>query len=70
MNVLETRMLGGILGSTREKVEGGWRQFHNKELHNMYPSPGIIKMFKSRKMRRVSLVERTEEKQCTVKVSL
>jgi hypothetical protein len=29
---------------------GGWRKLHNKELHNLYYSPGIIRMTKSRRM--------------------
>jgi hypothetical protein len=68
--MLETRMLSGIFGSTRENVEGEWRKCYNEELHNTYPSPDIIKMIKLRKMRGASLIARTEEKRCTVKVSL
>jgi hypothetical protein len=30
---------------------GGWRKLHNKELHNLYSSPNIIRMIKSRRMR-------------------
>lgn len=30
---------------------GGWRIVHNKELYDSYPSPGIINVKKSRKMR-------------------
>jgi hypothetical protein len=32
-------------------VTGGWRKLHNEELHNLYSSPNIIKMMKSRRMR-------------------
>jgi hypothetical protein len=32
-------------------VTGGWRKLHNEELHNLYSSPSIIKMTKSRRMR-------------------
>jgi hypothetical protein len=31
-------------------VTGGWRKLHNEELHNVYSSPSIIKIFKSRRM--------------------
>jgi hypothetical protein len=30
-------------------VTGGWRKLHNEELHNLYSSPSIIRMMKSRK---------------------
>jgi hypothetical protein len=32
-------------------VTGGWRKLHNEELHNLYSSPNIIRMIKSRMMR-------------------
>jgi hypothetical protein len=31
-------------------VTGGWRKLHNEELHNLYSSPSIIRIIKSRKM--------------------
>jgi hypothetical protein len=30
---------------------GGWRKLHNEELHNLYSSPSIIRVIKSRRMR-------------------
>jgi hypothetical protein len=35
----------------REEVTGGWRKLHNEELQNLYSSPNISRMTKSRKMR-------------------
>jgi hypothetical protein len=32
-------------------VTGGWRKLHNEKLHNLYSSPSIIRMIKSRRMR-------------------
>jgi hypothetical protein len=32
-------------------VTGGWRKLHNEELHNLYYSPSIIRVIKSRRMR-------------------
>jgi hypothetical protein len=49
--VFENRVLRRIFGTKREKVTGGWRKLHNEELHNLYYSPSIIRMIKSRRMR-------------------
>jgi acyl-coenzyme A synthetase/AMP-(fatty) acid ligase len=40
-----------IFGSKRDDVTGDWRKLHNEELHNLYSSPTIIRMIKSRRMR-------------------
>jgi hypothetical protein len=48
--VFENRLLRIIFGPKREEVTGGWRKLHNGELHNLYSSPNIIRMIKSRKM--------------------
>jgi hypothetical protein len=32
-------------------VTGGWRELHKEELHNLYSSPSIIRMIKSRRRR-------------------
>jgi hypothetical protein len=51
MRVFENRVLRRIFGPKRDKVTGGWRKLHNEELHNLYCSPSIIRMIKSRRMR-------------------
>jgi hypothetical protein len=43
-------------------VTGGWRKLHNEELHNLYSSPSIIRIIKSRRMRWVGHVARMGEK--------
>jgi hypothetical protein len=43
-------VLRRIFGPKRDEVTGGWRKLHNEELHNLYSSPSIIRMVKSRKM--------------------
>jgi hypothetical protein len=47
-----------IFGSKRDEVSGGWRKLHNEELHNLYSSPNIITMIKSRTMKWVGHVVR------------
>jgi hypothetical protein len=49
--VFENRVLMRIFGAKRDEVTGGWRKLHNEELHNLYTSPSIIRMIKSRMMR-------------------
>jgi hypothetical protein len=51
-----------IFGPKRNKVKGGWRKMHNEELHNMYSSPSIIRMMKSRRMRWAEHVARRERR--------
>jgi hypothetical protein len=41
---------------------GGWRKLHNKELHNLYSSPSIIRIIKLRRMKWVGHVARMREK--------
>jgi hypothetical protein len=50
VRVFENRVLR-IFGPKRDEVTGGWRKLHNEELHNLYSSPSIIRMIKSRRMR-------------------
>jgi hypothetical protein len=44
-------MFRRIFGLNRDEVSGGWRKLHNEELHNLYSSPSIIRMMKSRSIR-------------------
>jgi hypothetical protein len=48
--MFENRVLR-IFGPKRDKVTGDWRKLHIEELHNIYFSPNIIRMIKSRRMR-------------------
>jgi hypothetical protein len=46
----------------RDEVTGEWRKLHNKELLDLYPSPSIIRIIKSRRKRWAGHVARMEEK--------
>jgi hypothetical protein len=60
--VFENRVLRRIFGPKRDAVMGGWRKLHSEELHNLYSSPSIIRIIKSRRMRWVGHVARMREK--------
>jgi hypothetical protein len=47
-----------IFGPTSDEVTGGWRKLYSEELNNFYSSPSIIRMTKSRRMRRAGHVAR------------
>jgi hypothetical protein len=60
--VSENRVLRSIFGPKRDEVTGEWRKLHNEELRDLYSSPNIIRMIKSRRMRLARHVARIEEK--------
>jgi hypothetical protein len=55
-------VLRRIFGPKGNVVTGGWRKLHNEELHNLYSSPSIIRIIKSRRMRWVGHVARMGKK--------
>jgi hypothetical protein len=51
LRVFENRVLRRIFGPKKVGVTGGWRKLHNEELHNLYSSPSVIRIVKSKRMR-------------------
>jgi hypothetical protein len=51
LRVRENRVSRRIFGSKKNEVTGGLIKLHNEEIHNLYSSPSIIGMIKSRRMR-------------------
>jgi len=56
--VLENRVLRRIFGSKRDEATGEWRKLHNEELNDLYFSPNIVRVIKSRRMGWVGNVAR------------
>jgi hypothetical protein len=60
--VFENRVLRRIFGPERDGMTGGWIKLHKEELHNLYSSPGIIRIIKSKRMRWAGNVARMGER--------
>jgi hypothetical protein len=58
VRVFEGRVLRRIFGPKRDEVTGGWRKPHNEELTDLYSSPNIVRVIKSRRMKWVGHVAR------------
>jgi hypothetical protein len=56
--VFENRVLRSMCGSKRDEVTGEWRKLHNEELNDLYCSPNIVAVKKSRRMRWAERVAR------------
>jgi hypothetical protein len=63
LRVFEKRVSRRIFRPKKDEVTGGWRKLHNEELHNLYSSPSIIRMIKSRRMRWAGHAARMGESQ-------
>ena len=51
LRVFENMVLRKIFGPRRDKVTGEWRRLHNEELNDLYSSPNIVRVIKSRRTR-------------------
>ena len=60
LRVSEIRVLRKMFGPKRDGVTGEWWKLHNKELNDLYCSPNIVRVVKSRRLRWAGLVARLE----------
>jgi hypothetical protein len=68
LRVFENMVLRRIFGPKRDEMIRGWRRLHNEVLHNLYCSPRIIRIIKSRSMRWAGHVAWLGEKKSTYRV--
>jgi hypothetical protein len=66
--VFANRVLSRIFGHERAKVTGEWRKVHNAEFNDLYYSPNIIRVIKSKKMRWVGHVAALRERRGVYRV--
>jgi hypothetical protein len=51
LRVFKNRVLKGIFRPKRDEVTEEWRKLQNEALNDLYCSPNIVRMIKSRRMR-------------------
>ena len=61
LRLFENMVLRRIFGPRRDEVTGEWRRLHNEELNDLYSSPNIVRLIKSRRMRWAGHVARMGE---------
>jgi len=60
--VFENRVLRRIFVPRRDEVTGEWRKLHTEEVNDLYCSPNILRVIKSRRMRWSGHVARMGER--------
>jgi len=66
--MLENRVLRIIFGPKSEDTTAGCRELHNEELHDLYSSPNVIRVIKSRRMRWAEHLARMGERRDVYRV--
>jgi len=51
LRVFENRVFRRIFGPKRDEVSGEWIKLHNEKLNDLYSSPNILRVIKSRRKR-------------------
>ena len=68
LRVFENMVLRRIFGPRMDEVRGEWRRLHNEVLNDLYCSPNIVRVIKSRRMRRAGHVGHMDEERGVYRV--
>ena len=68
LRVFGNKVLRRIFGPRRDEVTGEWRRLHNEELNDLYSSPNIVRVIKSRRIRWAGHVARMGEERGVYRV--
>jgi len=68
LRMFENMVLRRIFEPRRDEVTGEWKRLHNEKLNDLYSSPNIVRVIKSRRMRWAGNVARIGEKRGVYRV--
>jgi hypothetical protein len=68
LRMFENRVLRRIFGPKRDDVTGKWKRLYNEKLYDLYFSPNIIRVIKSRRMRWLGHVARMVDRRGAYRV--
>jgi hypothetical protein len=68
LRVFENWGVRGIFGTGRDEVTGEWKKLHSEEMNDLYNSPNIVRVIKSRRMRLAGGVARMGKRRCVYRV--
>jgi hypothetical protein len=68
VKMFENRVMKRIFGSKRDEVTGVWRKVHNEELNDLYSSPNIFRVIKSRRMKWAGYVAYMGGSKCVYRI--
>ena len=66
--IIRIQFIVDIFGPRRNEVTGEWWRLHNEDLNDLYSSPNIVRMIKSRRMRWTGHVARMGEERRVYRV--